>query len=94
MKLNKIGKNILLAICDCDLLGKTLIEKNIVFKIKESFYKGKKVDIDEAINMIEHSTIINMIGKNTIKKAILHGYVHSEAVIKIKGIPHAQIVKM
>jgi hypothetical protein len=94
MKLNKIGNNILLAICDCNLIGKTLKENKIVFNIKESFYKGKKVDLEEAINLIKHSTIVNMIGQNIVNKAIQHGYVHAEAVINIKGVPHAQIVKI
>jgi len=43
--------------------------------------------------MIENSTIVNMVGKNIVKKAIERGYVHPEAVIEIEGVPHAQIVK-
>jgi len=44
--------------------------------------------------MIEKSTIVNMIGENVVNKAIEKGYVHPEAVIRIEGIPHAQIVKI
>jgi len=49
--------------------------------------------VDEAVSMIENSTIVNMVGKNIVKKAIERGYVHPEAVIEIEGVPHAQIVK-
>jgi hypothetical protein len=35
-----------------------------------------------------------MVGKNIVKKAIEKGYVHPEAVLRIEGIPHAQIVKI
>jgi hypothetical protein len=35
-----------------------------------------------------------MVGKNIVKKAIEQGYVHPEAVLKIQGVPHAQIVKL
>ena len=45
------------------------------------------------INMIENSTIVNIVGKNCVKKAISKGYVHPEAVLQINGVPHAQIVK-
>jgi len=94
MNIKKIGNNILLAMCDVELLGKTLREGKIVFKVKEEFYKGTKVNIEEAITMIENSTIVNMIGKNIVQKAIEKGYVHPEAVLNIDGIPHAQIIKI
>jgi len=94
MNLKKIGRNVLLAICDCEVLGKTLREGKIVFHVKEEFYKGTKVSIEEAVCMIENSNIVNMIGKNVVKKAIEKGHVHPEAVLNIEGIPHAQIVKL
>lgn len=94
MNLRKIGGNVLLAICDAEILGKTLKEGKIVFHVKEEFYKGVKVTVEEAVDMIEESTIVNMVGKNVVKKAIEKGYVHPEAVLNIEGIPHAQIVKL
>jgi hypothetical protein len=94
MNLKKAGQNVLLAMCDADILGKTLCEGKIVFHVKEDFYKGRKVHVDEAILMIENSTIVNMVGKNVVGKAIEKGYVHPEAVLHIEGIPHAQIVKL
>ena len=94
VNLKKIGANVLLAICDCEILGKTLREGKIVFHVKKEFYQGAKVTIEEAISMIQNSTIVNMIGKNVVQRAIEKGYVHPEAVLNIDGIPHAQIVKM
>jgi len=94
MNLRKIGNNVLLAICDAEILGKTLREGKIVFNVKEEFYKGARVAIEEAVAMIANSTIVNMVGKNIVKKAIEKGYVHPEAVLRIEGIPHAQIVKI
>ena len=94
VNLKQVGKNVLLAICDAEILGKTLREGKIVFKIKEEFYNGGRVSIEEAVDMIANSTIVNMVGKNCVEKAIQKGYVHPEAVLKIEGIPHAQIVKL
>ncbi len=94
MNLKKVGTNVLLSMCDCEILGKTLCEGKIVFQVKEDFYKGNRVNIEEAMCMIKNSTIVNMIGKNVVKKAIEKGYVHPEAVLRIKGVPHAQIVKL
>jgi hypothetical protein len=94
IKIRKIGNNVLLSICDAEILGKTLREGKIVFCVTEEFYKGAEVELEEAIAMIENSTIVNMIGKNIVQKAIEKGYVHPEAILNIEGVPHAQIVKL
>ncbi|MDH7564469.1 MAG: DUF424 family protein [Candidatus Bathyarchaeota archaeon] len=94
MNIKKTEKNVVLALCDVDMIGRTLCEGKIVFQVHEEFYKGRKMDIDEALMMIENSTIVNMIGKNVVQKAIEKGYVHPDAVLSIEGVPHAQIVKL
>ena len=93
VNLKKVGRNVLLAICDSELLGKPLRQGKIVFHVKDEFYNGGKVTVEEAVGMIENSTIVNMVGKNCVEKAIQKGYVHPEAVLEIEGVPHAQIVK-
>ena len=88
------GQQVLLAVCDADLLGKTFRESDMVFEVNEDFYKGLRTSVEEAVNLIEESTVVNLVGCNIVKKAMEKGYVHPEAVIKICGVPHAQIVKM
>ena len=88
------GHQVLLAVCDADLLGKTFRESDMVFEVKEDFYKGLRTSIEEAVNLIEESTVANLVGRNIVEKAMEKGYVHPEAVIRICGILHAQIVKM
>ena len=94
VNLKQIGKNVLLAICDVELLGKTLREGKIVFHVKDEFYNGRKASVEEAVGMITNSTIVNLVGKNCVEKAIAKGYVHPDAVLEIEGIPHAQIIKL
>jgi len=94
VNIKKIGRNVLLAICDAEIIGKTLRQGKIVFCVKEDFYKGTRVNIEEALCMIENCTIINLVGKNVVKKAVEKGHVHPEAILHIDGVPHAQIVKL
>ncbi len=84
----------LLAACDEELLGETLKDGKIVFKVKEEFYKGPKMPVKDAVELMKESTIVNMVGPNIVNKAIEKGLVHPEAVLKISGVPHAQIVKI
>jgi hypothetical protein len=92
--MRKWGQCVLLAACDAELLGKILREGKIVFEIHEQFYKGPKMTVEEVIALMEQSTIVNMVGHKIVKKAIEKGLVHPDAVLKISGVPHAQIVKM
>jgi hypothetical protein len=92
--MRKWGQCVLLATCDAELLGKILREAKIVFEIHEQFYKGPKMTVEEVIDLMEQSTIVNMVGHKIVKKAIEKGLVHPDAVLKISGVPHAQIVKM
>jgi len=88
------GRHVLLAICDAELLGKTLRESEMVFEVREEFYKGYKTSVEEAVNLIEQSTIVNLVGCNIVEKAIEKGHVHPDAVLKVCGILHAQIIRM
>ena len=94
VKIRRWGRQVLLAVCDAEILGKTLRDSNITFEVSEKFYKGYKTSVDDAIDLIEESTIVNLVGTNIVKRAIERGYVHPDAVIEICGIPHAQIVKI
>lgn len=93
-KLSKCGEHLLLAACDEELLGQILRDGKIVFKVGEEFYKGPKIPVEEAMELVEESTVVNMVGPNIVKKAIEKGLVHPAAVLEICGVPHAQIVKL
>jgi uncharacterized protein len=93
LNVKKVAQHTVLAVCDVDLLGKTLREGKITFKIKNEFYNGRKATVDEAVGLIGCSTIVNLVGKHCVEEAIKQGYVHPDAVLNIEGVPHAQIMK-
>ncbi|MEM1506907.1 MAG: DUF424 family protein [Candidatus Bathyarchaeia archaeon] len=94
VKITKWGRHTLLAVCDTDILGKTFRKGGIVFEVKEEFYNGYKTTVENALELIEKSTIVNLCGRNIVEKAIERGFVHPEAVFEICGVLHAQIMKM
>lgn len=94
VNLRKHGQFVVLATCDCELLGKVLRDGKMVFEVHEEFYKGYKVTLDEAIELCKQSTIVNMVGHYIVGKAVEEGLVHPEAILKISGVPHAQIVRI
>ena len=94
VNIRKQGNQTVLATCDCDICGKTLRDDKIVFVVREEFYKGIKVTVEEALELCKQSNVVNMVGKCIVNKAVKAGLVHPEAILKIDGIPHAQIVRI
>ena len=94
INLHKRGQWTVLATCDADLIGKTLQEGKIIFHVNEKFYKGAKISVEEAVDLIKQSTVVNMVGNCIVAKAIEAGLVHPDAVLSICGVNHAQIVKL
>ena len=88
------GKHVLVAACDLDLLGKTLKFGKINFEIRQDFYGGSVVNLEEAVNLIRRGTVVNMVGNVIVNKAIEEGLLHPKAVLNISGISHAQIVQL
>ncbi len=90
----KRGRHVLVAVCDEEVLGKTLNDGKVEFQISERFYKGEKVTLDEAIARVREATSANLVGHNVVKKATLEGLIHPKAIIHIAGIPHAQMIML
>jgi len=94
MRVSETRDHYVVAICDKPLLGKTLKEGQINFKVSEEFYGGDLVDSKTCVNHLEKATIANMVGKKAVQTAINAGFVHEQAVLYIEGHPHAQWVKL
>ena len=87
------GTQAIVAICDEELLGKTLRDGRIVFHISEEFYGGQLMDVDTALEIAAQYSVVNMVGERVVSRAIELGMVHKAAVIRISGVPHAMILK-
>lgn len=94
IKVHTKGSEVLVAACDSDIVGKTYRSDELMLHVSESFYKGETADEDVLVNRLEMATIANLVGKRTLEIAIRHGFVNPQCVIKIGGIPHAQMARM
>jgi hypothetical protein len=94
LKRHSSGHEMLIAACDLDLLGRTIEEGDLRLEVSESFYGGEKVESRVFLAVLALATIGNLVGKETVEAAMSAGFVDPECVLWVKGIPHAQIVKM
>ncbi len=94
LRVSETHEHYVVAMCDKSLLGKTLKQGDIFFKVSEEFYGGDLVDLSTCMQHLEKATIANMVGKRTVEAAMNAGLVHEQAVLYIEGHPHAQWVKL
>ena len=87
-------KEVLLAACDDDLLGKTFEEGELQLFISESFYGGERVSQEDFEKQLETATVVNLVGKRVIGIASKLGMIAEDGIIVIDNVPHAQIAKM
>ena len=91
-KVYNVGKEILVAICDKNLLGKTFEDERLRLEVSKEFYGGEVIDKNKASELLSIATIANLVGKNIVSLAIELKIVEKGNVIKVKNIPHAQMV--
>ncbi|MDH3658108.1 MAG: DUF424 domain-containing protein [Nitrosopumilus sp.] len=87
-------KNIILNICDAELLGKNIIQDELNMNISKSYYGEKLVEKEEATTLLKKSSIINMVGKETISLSVELGIGSENGVKSISGVPFLIVFKM
>ena len=94
IKIHRRGKDLLVGACDEKLLGKKFEDKKFQIEVKKDFYGGERISPEVLKKYLKDATIANLVGQETIRCAIEIGLIDPGCIIKIKGIPHAQMVRM
>ena len=93
IKIHKARHGDVVAVCDEDLLGKTLEEGKYHLRISEHFYKGEKKDVKFIEHILLGADNINLIGKEAIALGLKLKIITKEHSNVIAGVPHAQVYK-
>jgi len=94
IKIHRMRNEVILAACDSDLIGKVFREGSIILNVKEDFYKGKLVSDEEFRELLQMATIMNLVGERCVKIALEEGYIDEDRILRVQGIPHAQMALM
>ena len=84
----------MLAVCDCELLGKTFDEGDLCLSVEAAFFGEEEATAPEVAKALAGATIANMVGEKAVACAIETGCIDSENVLRIGGVPTAQMVRM
>ncbi|MBP1661997.1 MAG: hypothetical protein H6P94_246 [Thermoplasmatales archaeon] len=88
------GDDVIIGACDEHLLGKKFRKGKLQIDVAKRFYEGERIDKKTLESFLRDATIANLVGDETVTCAVNLGLVDPKCILKIKGIPHAQIVHM
>jgi len=82
VKVSDYQKNIMINMCDVELMGKDVVDGELKININENYYGKQIVEKGEAITLLKSASILNLVGKETVSLATDLG-IGSESGIKI-----------
>jgi len=92
IKMHKSGKDVVVALCDEDLLGRSLRAGRFLIHIKEEFYGGEKIPVSQIGYYIKGATIVNAIGNNVVAELARIISAVKYAAVEIGGVLHVQLL--
>ena len=92
MKIYRIRGEVLVAVCDEDIVGKKFKEGELKIEIKEDFYGKESYGEEDVKRALRQATIANISGEKAVKLAIDLGIIDKDRVLKIGECWHAQMV--
>lgn len=94
LKTYRHGSEVLIAVCDCEILGKTFNEGHLHLEVSQDFFGEDKATPSDVKAALSGATMANFMGCRSVEHAISLGYVKRENVISIEGVLYAQMVRM
>jgi len=93
VKVHKRKGHVCAAACDEELLGTTLEEHPYCVTVKESFFKGDLVEDEDpdTVAVFRRASSLNLFGERAVALGVTAGCIEPDKVVRIKGVPHAQM---
>ena len=93
VKVHKRGDHLCAAACDEELIGETLEEGRYHVTLTEDFYRGDLVEDQDPRTsaLFQRATGLNLFGERAVALGIEAGCIDPKSVIRIRGVPHAQM---
>lgn len=83
-----------LNMCDADLLGTRITQGDLSMHISRGYYGQRLVGRGEAERLLRGSSIINMVGTETVSMSIGMGIGSRDGIKTISGVPFLIVFKV
>lgn len=92
VKVHKKEHRTIISVCDKNLIGKLLEEKNRQLDLRGEFYKGEERTQEEIGDLMRNADGVNLVGEEAVKLGLQEGVITEDNVIIIDKVKHAQAV--
>lgn len=82
----------LLVITDKEVFDQKLEEGKVQLDLTSNFYKGVEKKQEEIEMLLGAAKHIHLTGEKVVALGIQLGYVDPRRIIRVKGVPHAEVV--
>ena len=93
-KVHRHPDEVLISICDEEILGQTFRGEKSRITVTEEFYGGDLVEEGFVLNNIGSFTILNIVGNRIVELALREGLISGARILTIGEVKHAQAVRM
>jgi len=93
LKIRRVGGEVVVSVCDAELIGKEFREGEVRLKVSEEFYRGREASVSECLKAMREATIGNLVG-SIVEVAVREGLIDPSRVLRVEGVPHAQFVRL
>ena len=80
-----------LIITDTELISRKFENEKLQLDLSKGFYVGEVMAAVDIAPKIEGSYVLHVTGKKAVAFVSSLGYINSEKVLEIDGIPHAEV---
>ncbi len=95
MKVHRVaGAGDIVAVCDSELMNRTLVEGELRIEITHRFFGDSDVGEEEVKEAMMTAATINLFGEKAMALARSLDLVDEGSFILIGGIPHAQVFRL
>jgi len=96
MKVMEAEGRRIVAVCDSELLGRKFEEgdRSLDLESNRSFYEGTLSEKSVVLNSLLMADSVNLVGEKAVAAGKEAGLVEEESIIRIAGIPHAQVYRL
>lgn len=92
MKIYRVRGEILVAVCDSEIVGKIFREGELKLEISEKFYGTEEFDEEDVKRALRNATIANLSGEKAVSLGVKLGIISKDRILYIDKCPHAQMV--
>ena len=89
----KYQNQILVNICDEELLGTTVKGGNVDMNISRDYFGVDKVDVSEALDLVRESSIVNLAGTRIVERVVGEKLASEGAVKRVGSVAFLMIYK-